>query len=286
MLIYIYTNDYPDGAIPAQQRPSRPSTARQSTTLPPHLRATVELAKTSDTCSEDDKLMDNVLVYAIAEKYHLPELKTLAQSRVQALTRPDAAYTGVSDFSDVVKFAFESTPAVDNGLRDIFIKLCADYFPDVLVHEGLDTVIKSIAPLSFGILQSYSERKGQLLEQATACESDLREQLAISKAEVASAIDREKGAVTEKDAALAAKSILVREKDDAIKGCETARNQYTSIIKERNAAIVLKDQALRARDIAVKEKDEAFSVRTAAVRERDEATSERRQRKETAEGEF
>lgn len=223
--------------------------------------------------------MDNVLVYAIAEKYHLPELKTLAQSRVQALTRPDAAYTGVSDFSDVVKFAFESTPAVDNGLRDIFIKLCADYFPDVLVHEGLDTVIKSIAPLSFGILQSYSERKGQLLEQATACESDLREQLAISKAEVASAIDREKGAVTEKDAALAAKSILVREKDDAIKGCETARNQYTSIIKERNAAIVLKDQALRARDIAVKEKDEAFSVRTAAVRERDEATSERRQRK-------
>ena len=140
MLLFIYTGDYPEGEIPHAQRPSN------------H-----EIAWTSPIQPDDDKLMNNVLVYAIADKYDLYELKKLARTRIQSLMDPNQPYTGASDFSDVVKTVFDLTSVADSELRDIFIRKCAENFPSVLEHPGLENVIQEIAPLSFGILVSNSQ---------------------------------------------------------------------------------------------------------------------------------
>lgn len=223
--------------------------------------------------------MDNVRVYAVAAKYHLPGLKDLAKARVLALTKPKSTYTGTSDFGDVVRFAFESTPDTDNGLRDIFIQLCADFFPDVLVHEGLDAVIKDIASLSFGILQKYSERKGQLLERAIADGVTLREQLSSSKAETGSVINRERRAQAEKCATFFAEGQVRDQVRESFKSEHNARIHKSELIKERDTAINLRNGAVKDRDAATKEKVEAIDRRALAVRLKDEAISERKELK-------
>ena len=94
MLTYLYTSDYYDGG-----------------------------PKNSDESEDDDVdasivsgLMANVLVYALAEKYNIEELKLLAFDKFWRLSN---AFAG---FPAVVDAVYTTTPDSDKGMRRVIIE--------------------------------------------------------------------------------------------------------------------------------------------------------------------
>lgn len=71
--------------------------------------------------------MINVKVYAMADKFDIPELKILAREKFTAC----AQGWPLPDFPNVVHEALSSTPESDRGLRDILKRILAAHIDDI-----------------------------------------------------------------------------------------------------------------------------------------------------------
>lgn len=76
--------------------------------------------------------MNNVLVYAVAEKYDIPELKALAKHKFQTLASSRWPHDG---FHANMECISTTTPDNDMGLRQIVLDVCAQHFYDILKDE-------------------------------------------------------------------------------------------------------------------------------------------------------
>ena len=137
MLLYLYTLDYPDEVVPGVRAEH---VAIDQSPLP-HLRR-----KTSNTIEEETdpgtasdgaaphgpRMMNNVLVYAVAENYDIPELKDLAKHKFQTLASSKWPHDG---FHAITECIFTTTPDNDMGLRPIVLDICAEHFYDILKDE-------------------------------------------------------------------------------------------------------------------------------------------------------
>lgn len=75
-----------------------------------------------------------VKVYAIADKYDIPELKKLATNRFElTLSKEHKGYESFM-FYKVVRDVYTSTPDSDRGLRNLVLKACTKYHDDVLLE--------------------------------------------------------------------------------------------------------------------------------------------------------
>lgn len=104
------------------------------------------------------RLLANISVYAVADKYDIPALKDLAKSKFSALA------WGVwphKDFSTVIHEVFESTPSSDSGLRDIVTKVCIEHIDVVLNEEQYTTVLQTTPPLTFALLQQVKTKSDE-----------------------------------------------------------------------------------------------------------------------------
>lgn len=77
---------------------------------------------------EKSSLMVNVQVYAMADKFDIAELKSLAREKFSKC----AQGWPLPDFPSVVHEALTSTPESDRGLRDILRTILADHVEDIL----------------------------------------------------------------------------------------------------------------------------------------------------------
>ena len=134
MLLYLYTLDYPDEDVPHH----RTDRVAVDNSLPPHQPRKTSTTSEGETdpgttlkgtAPHDPRLMNNVLVYAVAEKYDIPELKELAKSRFQTLVRSKWPH---DDFDAVIESIFSTTPDEDIGLRQIVLDICEENFEDIL----------------------------------------------------------------------------------------------------------------------------------------------------------
>ena len=65
--------------------------------------------------------MNNVAVYAIADKYGIPELKELAKTKFKPLLLCAHLTSKTPIFVNAI---FETTPSTDPGLREVAIEFC------------------------------------------------------------------------------------------------------------------------------------------------------------------
>lgn len=200
MLIYLYSNDYPEGGIPHDQQPA---SIQQPVALP-HLRTSISsVAESLDELHlVEDPLLNNVQVYAIAEKYDMPQLKELARGRVQFTAKQPSIYSDTVDFSEVVKTVFDSTPASDTGLRNIIIQCCIDHIQEIFQDLTLMETIMDIGPLSFAIMMKTRQHNIEALERALVSEAILQVDLSRSISETRRASEQESLAVIERDQAI------------------------------------------------------------------------------------
>ena len=160
-----------------QNRPSREilknvPRAILSTMMRAILRATLSESKSkseadgdSRVCAQAHKrMLINADVYALADKYNLPELKKLAIEKF----RRDSRQSPFEDLAAIADRVYDSTPSNDRGLRDVVTRICKRYFDhDGMKDAKLAIVVKNIAVLGYDIAKVAI---GKYKKQATVNE--------------------------------------------------------------------------------------------------------------------
>ena len=222
MLFYLYNLDYPDHGVPDIQA-EHMATGRSS---PPYLRhktrttieevmdrsANLELSE-SDTTTHDPRMMNNVLVYAVAEKYDIPDLKELAQVKFQSLAWSKWPH---EDFYALTEMVFSTTPDTDMGLRQTVLDLCGEHFQDILKNEdsrvgfleipAIGAVVLGAAVCKIDqdktLLDGALAEKIALKDELSKAEADAKEELSRTKADLKTALDQKNDWSARLDSAL------------------------------------------------------------------------------------
>lgn len=165
LLSYLYTLDYDDGFRPEEHEGSsssdvRGNNAAESGEDNPAAIPSVAVIKADSQRSDlsdsgeigavipfpehseggkKSSLMINVQVYAMADKFDMPELKVLAKEKFSKC----AQGWPLPDFPSVVHEALSSTPESDRGLRDIIRRILADHVEDIYPFDDLTSTTPS-----------------------------------------------------------------------------------------------------------------------------------------------
>jgi len=94
-------------------------------------------------------MLNDISVYAIADKYLIPDLKKLAISKFRSLAYSIWPHY---DFPAIVILAYDSTPDNDEELRDTVATICARHFDDVLQDKSSSALeMKNIGIIGFDV---------------------------------------------------------------------------------------------------------------------------------------
>ena len=150
MLTYLYTLDYDDSdACPAVAGDESPNTDNPFPDLYP---------EPDDETISHCKNMNNIRVYALADKYNIPALKELA--KVKFKTCMTAHGVEITRFTEIVDSIFNSTHETDRGLRDIIISGAANTStPEQMLGEGpLASAIRDHSTFGLGLLREVVKK--------------------------------------------------------------------------------------------------------------------------------
>ena len=153
MLTYLYTLDYDDGdASPPVARDESPNTDSPVRDLTP--KPAVNDLETVSHC----KNMNNIRVYALADKYNIPALKELAKTKFK--TCVTARKIPITRLTEIVDSIFHSTHETDPGLRDIIISnAAATSTPEQILGEGpLASAVRDHSAFGLGLLREVVEK--------------------------------------------------------------------------------------------------------------------------------
>ena len=170
MLTYLYTLDYDDGdACPAVARdgskPDSPDLEFPDLDFPePDSIPRPDV--NDDEMISHCKNMNNIRVYALADKYNIPALKELAKTKFE--TCVTARRPEITRFAEIVDSIFNSTPETDPGLRAIVISRAADAstLKQILGEGPLASTMRDHSTFALGLLrevvkQHISEQEAQ-----------------------------------------------------------------------------------------------------------------------------
>lgn len=214
MLTYLYTLEYDDGQRQAEEEIEEAQQERQeSSSAASHSpSATVEDASSpedaiSTTLSSPllishkdvipaeavntscERMMGNVLVYALADKYDIPELKSLAKAKFSTLV---GAQSSVQELSAITNAVFTTTPESDLGLREIVINKCSESVQAALKNENIISTMEQQGCFALGVLRHIVGRVASVearLGETLIREDVLRADLATSEEEKLKAFD-------------------------------------------------------------------------------------------------
>ena len=179
MLVYLYTSDYCDGDS------SGPAAVVSS---PEEVLADVledeerSISAISITEEQDDayattnepSLLNNVLVYAIAEKYGIAELKEMAKAKFQSRAR---SLLSTKEFSEIIRELYRSTPSSDRGLRDIVSQVCAQQGRRIIDSPELNAIIVETGEFGLDLLREVLKYETRRVEKEVARNTALKEEL-------------------------------------------------------------------------------------------------------------
>lgn len=198
MLFYLYTLDYPDYNVPDIQ--AEPVTTEHSPLL--HLRhntstsveevtdLATELEVSEGAATDDPRMMNNVLVYAVAEKYDIPDLKALAKRKFQNLVESKWPH---DSFGAIAESVFSTTPDGDMGLRQIVLDCSKHNVQDILKDKDSRTVLFDIEAVAAVVLDAAVQKLDQvdlLLNEALVEQTALRQELSRAKADAKNVLDQ------------------------------------------------------------------------------------------------
>ncbi len=164
MLNYLYTNDYDD----RDQTPAAPGS--------PACKGEEESAgedgpPTTITEPQHDltTILNNVSVYALADKYDIPDLKSFAKEKFRHRSRLQRAWTWThEDLFAVLDAVYSTTPSSDRGLRDIISAKCAQeigittHADELRRNPRLREVMTRDATMAFDVLLGTMDIKRTL----------------------------------------------------------------------------------------------------------------------------
>ena len=108
------------------------------------------------------KMMNNVVVYAIAQKYDIDELKELATAKFRKLLWLKAPSHGLPDIIDAV---FETTSLTDPRLRDVSVEICTHHSTEIIADDHLCSIIKDHGELGLEVLRGVDKHAKEKCQQ-------------------------------------------------------------------------------------------------------------------------
>ena len=198
MLTYLYTLEYDDGqrrseeeVKGAQQHRQGPSSAASLPVLDQSLPASgkripITSSPSSLVSREEviaantfgERMMANVLVYALADKYDIPELKLLAKNKFSTRV---GRYCSLVDLSTIANAVFTTTPANDLGLREIVINVFSEDVQAALECEDVISTMEQHGSFASGVLRHIAGRLASV--KARLVETSIREEELAQKAQ-------------------------------------------------------------------------------------------------------
>ncbi len=207
MLLYLYKLDYPDEdftslpvdhlAVDRSLPPRLQDETSSSTEEETNLGTAVKLLES--TKLDNSKMMKNVLVYAIAEKYDIPELKKLAKRKFQTLVNSKWPH---DNFHAVTEVVFSTTPEEDMGLRRIVMDICREHFQDILKDEESKATFLNNKLIAATVLDAAIQKNNRdevLLDGALARENALKDEVTKVKADLREALGKKNQLMTRLD---------------------------------------------------------------------------------------
>ncbi|KAL8732880.1 MAG: hypothetical protein Q9166_002481 [cf. Caloplaca sp. 2 TL-2023] len=104
-------------------------------------------------------LMNNVLVYALAEKYDVRLLKELAQTKFEIRASDEWA---MEDITTVMSKVYETTPSTDRGLRNAMLGVCLRYEDGLMRDENFLGMLNGDATMCFDVLLEVQQKSKRL----------------------------------------------------------------------------------------------------------------------------
>lgn len=152
MLLYLYTGDYDDQVASFETyRIGGPGTEMalwQSTSSNGMNSPDGAMEKTSV------RMMNDVRVYAIADKYVIPGLKELAKTKFANLAFSTEL---VLRFPTVIYEIYDTTPPEDRGLRDIVTDICCLSVQEIVRHNEWSDAVRTHVDFVFDLLRVSTE---------------------------------------------------------------------------------------------------------------------------------
>ena len=149
MLTYFYTLTYDDEGdlASAEHYMVNGTKSSRAATTPSTPLSEEELSRRA-------KMVNNVVVYAIAQKYDISELKELAKSKFRELLWLEDPSHGLPVVIDVV---FATTSVTDSGLlRNIVAEYCTHFTPKIVADDHLSSMIEDHGELGLAVLRQHS----------------------------------------------------------------------------------------------------------------------------------
>ncbi|KAK4697458.1 hypothetical protein P7C71_g618, partial [Lecanoromycetidae sp. Uapishka_2] len=123
--------------------------------------------------------MNHVVVYAVADKYDIPDLKQLAKTKLQKSLEGLTA-----DPRAVFMTIFETTPDSDTGLRDVVADLYAEEIDIVMNGTEMVSLLLEHGDLGLGVIRRVLDTHKRQMAQEAAKNEALRESLTDLKVKV------------------------------------------------------------------------------------------------------
>jgi hypothetical protein len=178
MLVYLYTSDYCDGdsSGPAAVV-SSPEVLADVLEDEERSVSTISITEEQDDASattNEPSLLNNVLVYAIAEKYGIAELKELAEAKFQGRAR---SLLSAMEFPKIIRELYRSTPSSDRGLRDIVSQVCAQQGRRIIDSPDLNAIIVEAGEFGLDLLREVLKYETGRVEKEVARNTALKVEL-------------------------------------------------------------------------------------------------------------
>ena len=204
LLLYLYTFDYPeedDSDVPMTMSCSHsPSLSSAATEEESNLGAMSN--SFDDPTPRDNRMMNDVLVYAVAEKYDIPDLKDLAMHKFRTLA---SSKWSQDDFHVAMEAVFSTTPETDMGLRQIVLDICKEHSEYILRDKEFRAMMfenKAIAAVVLDATVQKLDQHVKLLDGALAEQATLSKELEAEKKVAKVALEKCRDWTSQLDGAL------------------------------------------------------------------------------------
>ena len=150
MLTYLYTLDYDDNGPPASAKHYMANGTKAAISQAP---TTTNTPLSAEDLLSHAKMMNNVVVYAIAQKYDINELKELATlkfRRLLCLNVPNYAIL------TIIGAVYETSFITDPGLRLVAASYCAHHSTHFLADDRLPSIIEHYSEFGLDVLREVS----------------------------------------------------------------------------------------------------------------------------------
>lgn len=153
MLTYLYNSDYDDDGAAGSPRCYMLNVNSENATT---VHSDELTALPEPEARRHHKLMNNVVVYAIAEKYNIVKLKELARAKFGKCLAPNPLELRLPP---IVSAVYGTTPSTDQGLRGAIVSTCVFRAEDILGDADARCMVEQHGQLGLGMLLELAPLK-------------------------------------------------------------------------------------------------------------------------------